>query len=346
MIRKLQPLAIFAAVLCLGACSPQSVQTSGVEARIAQPSAEIERDRQAILAMVGDYAVTFDFRETVALQKDYRPKEAYVTHAQEIVRVIEDRGDFISLQHILLVGDEKKIPIKHWRQDWAFQPAAITRFVGGNGWENINLAPEETQGKWAQLVYQVDDGPRYAGLGAWRYDSGFAEWASQPSWRPLPRRDATKRTDYHAIEAVNRHAITPDGWVHEQDNTKLILGGVAAQALVREVGVNTYVHSDSIDATTAMEYWEKTSDFWRNVRAEWTRLETKTPGFGLTVQGEPEEIYMQILGIASGLVDGDTTTEQASADARDIIREYTAQELKPLHIRLSEVPAITPPSGE
>lgn len=340
MKRNLHQLAVIAGVLCLAACasSPQSIRVA--DPAIDQQTANMERDRQAILAMVGDYAVTFDFRETVALKEGYQPKEAYVTHAQEIVRVIEDRGDFISLQHILLVGGERKIPIKHWRQDWAFQPHSITRFVGGNGWENINLTTQETQGKWAQLVYQVDDGPRYAGLGTWQYDSGFAQWASEPSWRPLPRRDATKRTDYHAIEAINRHAITPNGWVHEQDNTKLILDGAAAQALVREVGVNTYTHADNIDATTAMEYWEKTSNFWGNVREEWTRLETETPGFGLTIQGEPEEIYMQILGIATGLVDGELTTEQASADAREIIREYTAQDLKPLRVRLSEVPAI------
>jgi len=342
MKRNLHQLAVIAGVLCLAACasSPQSIRVA--DPAIDQQTTNLERDRQAILAMVGDYAVTFDFRETVALKEGYQPKEAYVTHAQEIVRVIEDRGDFISLQHILLVGGERKIPIKHWRQDWAYQPRSITRFVGGNGWENTNLTTQETQGKWAQLVYQVDDGPRYAGLGTWQYGSGFAQWASEPSWRPLPRRDATKRTDYHAIEAVNRHAITPNGWVHEQDNTKLILDGAAAQALVREVGVNTYTHADNIDATTASEYWEKTSDFWRNVREEWTRLETETPGFGLTIQGEPEEIYMQILGIATGLVDGELTTEQASADAREIIREYTAQDLKPLRVRLSEVPAIVP----
>ena len=342
MFGNLYRLATAVVVLCLGACanSPQEAIVSGSEIILQKPN--IERDRQAILAMAGDYSVTFDFRETVALKKGYQPKKPYVTHAQEIVRVIEDRGDFISLQHILLVGGERKIPIKHWRQDWAFEPVNITRFIGGNGWENASLTPEEAHGKWAQLVYQVDDGPRYAGLGTWRYDSGFSEWVSEPSWRPLPRRDATKRTDYHAIEAVNRHAITPNGWVHEQDNTKLTLDGTGPQALVREVGVNTYVHTGNIDATAATDYWKKTSDFWRNVRAEWTRLEAETPRFGLTVQGEPEEIYMQILGVATGIIDGDLTTAQASADAREIIKEYTAIDLKPLHVRLSEVPTVTP----
>ncbi len=339
MFGNFQKAVVLTAGLVLSACAgdapaPQTVAAATVA------EADFERDRQSILAMVGDYKVTFDFRETVALKDGYTPKEAYVTGAQEIVRVIEDRGDFISLQHILLVGGEEKFPIKHWRQDWQFEPTFVTEYVGGNSWENVQLSPAQSAGKWAQFVYQVDDGPRYAGIGAWRYDSGFPEWASNPSWRPLPRRDATKRTDYHTIEAVNRHAITPNGWVHEQDNTKLTLTGNQPQALVREVGVNTYVHADDLAAEVAMDYWEKTKDLWATVRAEWSRLEQDTDGFGLTVQGEPEEIYMQILGVATGLVEGDLTLAQAKEDAVQLISDYTATDLKPLQARLAEIPPI------
>lgn len=344
--RYFQKIAVLAAALALAACAGVTADrqaTMGATAPSASAqSTNFERDRQAILAMAGDYAVTFDFRETVPLKAGYTPKDAYITHAQEIVRVIEDRGDFISLQHMLLVGGEQKFPVKHWRQDWQFEPTSITRFVGGNGWKNVALSPNESQGQWAQFVYQVDDGPRYAGLGTWRYDSGFAEWASDPSLRPLPRRDATKRSDYHAIEAVNRHAITPEGWVHEQDNTKLILAGNKPQALVREVGVNTYVHADNLQANVALDYWDKTKDLWKAVRAEWTRLERETDGFGLTVQGEPEEVYMQILGVATGLVDGELTVEQAQEDALSIIAEYTITDLRPLQARLAETPIIEP----
>ncbi len=344
MMKKFQQLAAVGLVLALGACASATQTTSLTEA--ATPATNMERDRQAILAMAGDYKVTFDFRETVALQEKYKLKDAYVTRAEEVVRVIEDRGDFISLQHILLVGGEQKFPIKHWRQDWVFEPESVTRFAGGNVWENVSLDANEAKGKWAQLVYQVDDGPRYAGLAAWSHDNGLSEWASAPSWRPLPRRDATKRTDYHAIEAVNRHAITPNGWVHEQDNTKLVLEGGDARALVREVGVNTYIHTDELNSEVAMDYWNKTKDFWQAIRAEWTRLETETPAFGLTVQGEPEEVYMQILGVATGLVEGELSNEQATKDAIRIIEEYTLLDFKPLATRVAETPEIAPPAAD
>ncbi len=346
MAKHFQKMVALAATLVLAACAGVSTDRQATATQsntaVSAQAANFERDRQSILAMAGDYSVTFDFRETVPLKAGYKPKDAYITSAQEIVRVIEDRGDFISLQHVLLVGGKQKFPVKHWRQDWQFEPASITRFVGGNGWKNIALTPAESKGQWAQFVYQVDDGPRYAGLGAWRYDSGFAEWASDPSLRPLPRRDATKRSDYHAIEAVNRHAITPEGWVHEQDNTKLILAGKQPQALVREVGVNTYVHADNLQADVALDYWDKTKDLWKAVRAEWTRLEQETDGFGLTVQGEPEEVYMQILGVATGLADGELTVEQAREDALSIISEYTITDLRPLQARLADTPVIEP----
>lgn len=339
----MKPLKSFGLLVALGlsACANTGLGPY-VESTSAAPTlaadATFEQDRQSILAMAGDYKVTFDFRETVPLRAGYKPKEAYITYAQEIVRVIEDRGEFISLQHILLVGGpNKKMPIKHWRQDWVYEPDQMTRFVGGNVWENMNLSDAEARGKWAQFVYQVDDGPRYTGLGEWRYESGFAEWSSAPSWRPLPRRDATKRSDYHTIEAVNRHALTPNGWVHEQDNTKLILSDGGPQALVREVGVNTYVKADDLAADVAMTYWAKTKDFWEAVRAEWTELEQQDR-FGLTVQGEPEEIYMQILGVAEALVDGETTTVQATADAKEIIATYTVTDIKPLSTRLAAAP--------
>ncbi len=63
--------------------------------------AEFQRDREAILAMAGEYDVVFDFREVVALQAGYEFADDKRTGAWEVVRVIEDRGDFISLQHFL-----------------------------------------------------------------------------------------------------------------------------------------------------------------------------------------------------------------------------------------------------
>ena len=326
-------LAALSAAALLSACA---MNPAGSTASVAaSPAAAFEADRKAILAMAGDYRVRFDFIETVALAEDYELKEQKISGAYEIVRVIVDESEFISLQHILVVGGEDKFPIKHWRQDWVYEPTHIFEFAGANAWEKRALSPAERKGKWAQFVYQVEDGPRYAALAEWTHANGVSSWAGQ-SWRPLPRRDATTRDDYHAIEAVNRHVITPEGWAHEQDNTKLVLSSGSPRALVREVGVNTYRHSEDFETEIADAYWEKTEDFWAAIRAEWTRYETDFPSFALTIQGEPEELYMKLLDLAEKVEKGEQDTASAAEDARAVMARYVTTEVAPLEARLMQ----------
>ena len=95
-----------------------------------------EADRAAILAMAGEFRVTFAFDETVALVPDYERIEAH-------------------------------------------RP----------------MDPERIPGSWTQCVYEVSDAPRYCGTGHWNHRYGNATWTSDRSWRPLPRREYTKRSD-------------------------------------------------------------------------------------------------------------------------------------------------------
>ncbi len=322
--------AVLGAAAILGACVPieQPNATAGTSSRTttAAPVAEaanpqFEQDRAAILAMTGEYAVSFNFTETVALTEGYELKEPKLSGGMEVVRVIEDTGRSISLQHTLLVGPNTDIVVKHWRQDWVYEPATIWDFVGRNAWEVRELSAAERAGKWAQLVYQVDDAPRYAALAPWVHDNNVSSWTSPVSWRPLPRRDATTRDDYDVVVAVNRHALTPSGWVHEQDNSKLVLDPEPSY-LVREIGVNTYVRDDSYDPAPADAYWDATGAYWAAIRAEWSRIVSEHDRFGFTIQGEPEALYMPVLGLASGVADGTLETDAAVTDAIEIIRSF------------------------
>ncbi len=316
------PGLLLIGLLALGACAPT---TAGMQSRAKAPvSDKFKQDREAILAMAGDFEVTFDFTETVPLAAGYKLKDQKVTPAQEMVRVIADDGDYISLQHILVVGGPEGalIPIKHWRQDWIYEPRSYPAFVGRNVWERRSVSMKARKGKWAQIVYQVDDAPRYAALGRWVHEYGISTWTPPRSWRPLPRRDATTRDDYDAIVAVNRHAITPEGWVHEQDNSKLVLDEDEPYFLVREVGVNTYRRTDDVDFSAAEAYWDKTADFWAGIRAEWNKIVRENRRFGLTIQGEPEALYMPILAEATAVAEGEKDTEEALSEAIDVIDEF------------------------
>ncbi|MEO1027549.1 MAG: DUF6607 family protein [Pseudomonadota bacterium] len=330
--------AVAASAALLSACVTPTAQTS---AAIAAPvpveavdTAKFEQDRASILAMAGDHKVSFDFTETVSFVEGYELKEPKLSGGHESVRVVEDRGDFISLQHLLVVGpDEAPFVVKHWRQDWQYEPARVLVFIGGNAWEWRDVPESERAGTWSQTVYQVDDAPRYGAVAEWTYEDGIAEWTPAQEWRPLPRRDMTTRDDYHAIDAVNRHVITPWGWVHEQDNSKLILHG-EPHALVREIGVNTYKRFDAYPVSAADEYWTATEDFWAGVRAEWNRIEAENERFAITIQGETEALYNPLLGLAIGVMDGEFELEEALVEARSVINSFVTPEVGLLADRL------------
>lgn len=331
-----------AALFASGCATPPAlgasgvVETSGVAGEVSvsrEERAKFEQDRQAILSMAGDFGVTFDFRETVSFEEGYKLQNK-VSGGHEVVRVIEDMGDFISLQHILVIGGSEKAPIKHWRQDWRYEPKDVLTFVGGNAWVSRPVSDEDREGAWSQVVYQVDDAPRYGAVAEWTHENGASEWAPPAEWRPLPRRDATTRSDYDAIDAVNRHAITPDGWVHEQDNSKLVLRDGDSRLLVREIGVNSYRRIVSSDAQVADDYWAATHEYWAGVRSVWAEFEA-TGAFGLTVQGEPEPVYMPILEIANRVADNNLAAQDAVREARSVISTFTTHDIGTLAERLA-----------
>ena len=313
--------AIFTALLVLAGISS------------AQADPKFEADRGAILAMAGDFKVSFDFRETIGLAEGYTLKEPHLTDGYEMVRVLEDRGDFISLQHILVADGPVAIPIKHWRQDWQYEPSEVLVFKGGNAWAQRAVFEDEQKGAWKQVVYQVDDSPRYGAVARWEHDAGVSSWSPDAEWRPLPRRDATKRDDYHTIDAINRHVITPEGWVHEQHNTKIALGDTP-QAIAREIGVNRYDRIEGHDFTAGENYWTATADYWAGVRAVWSDLEAKGE-FSITLVGEPEPLYQQLLGLADMVREGEMDTAEAISEANAIIADTTMSPVVPLDDRLA-----------
>ena len=69
---------------------------------------KFEKDRRAILAMLGEYRVYFDFMETMGFTEGYSPSRPYQSWATEFVTLVEDKRDFISLQHILVIFSENE----------------------------------------------------------------------------------------------------------------------------------------------------------------------------------------------------------------------------------------------
>jgi len=100
-------------------------------------------------------------------------------------------------------------------------------FAGDERFETRAVPTAERRGAWSQTVYQVDDSPRYGSVGRWVHSAEASIWEGGEAWRPLPRREHSVRSDYQVLAGRNRHTILPTGWVHEQDNSKLVLTQVS-----------------------------------------------------------------------------------------------------------------------
>lgn len=241
-----------------------------------------EQDRQAILKMAGNFKVTFDFEETYPIAPDYKPlSKPYHEEAVEVVTIAEDTPDRITLQHLLVVGSaEKSHVIKHWAQIWTWEDTKLLDYAGSQGkdaWERHTASADQAKGQWSQLVTSVDDTPRYESLGKWTHEAGESSWISEPTRRPLPRREYEARDDYDYLVVLNRHTLTPTGWVHAQDNKKVVDRDGKKYVLSRETGLNQYNRTDDPLAAKATEWWAANSGVWNSIRNFWVEAGEK-PG--------------------------------------------------------------------
>ena len=283
---------------------------------------DFERDRRAILALQGDYRVSFDFLEVEVYDTGAPFATPYRSWATERVIVLEDSKKLISLQHILVMFVEMDdgtvegpMLIKHWRQDWEYEPKTALEFVGYSHWENRPLSTKDRSGSWQQTVYQVDDSPRYAMRGTWTHNRSFSAWDSDNAWRPLPRRERTVRSDYHTMTGTNRLTILPTGWVHSQDNTKTVLSSVgtiddAKPAVAREFGVNRYERIVGFDFSEAERYWSATSGYWKRVRKAWDKHTGQADSVRVDAKCNDVPVYALLFEVANE-VDSETGLKKA-----------------------------------
>jgi hypothetical protein len=298
--------------------APVTLDTAASEAwkRISETGiSAFERDRRAILAMAGGYRVSFDFLEVLRFDPALKPDAPYQSWGTEYVFVAEDRGDFIALQHILVMrvlqqdGTESEpFVMRHWRQEWRFQAAELLAFEGGNRWALKPVPESQRHGAWVQSVYQVDDSPRYAANGRWQHSAGFSTWISDETWRPLPRREWSVRKDYQVLVGTNRHTITPTGWVQEENNLKLALeDGKPRESLpyiAREYGVARYERIRDYDFSAGQEYFDKSEPFWAQVRAAWRELAQRDRRLTLRAAVDQGQLFVPFFEYAEALAEG------------------------------------------
>ncbi|MDR5172710.1 hypothetical protein IHQ56_12845 [Methylobacillus flagellatus] len=335
--------------------SPRGGSTHGTTVQLATEPSEawralqapglshFERDRRAILAMAGEYRVSFDFVETTGFTSAYKPERPYRSWGTEKVYVVEDTGREIVLQHLLVMSFKDKEGkthgphvTKHWRQDWRYEPNDQLVYRGNNTWQRTKVPMEQQQGHWRQTVYQVDDSPRYSGIARWQHLGNFSSWSDENGWRPLPRREYSVRSDYDVLIGNNRHTITPTGWTHEQQNLKVKLdktGQLAASnpVLGRESGFNRYERITGYDWSAGDRYQENTKPVWDAVRKKWQQLIDDNEILQLRGSPDKDNLFIPIYRYAGEVAEAKTpiSSDGIQRKVDEIITSYLASTSPP-----------------
>ena len=270
--------------------------------------------------MCGCYKISFDYAETFSNDPDYELHKPYSTRASaEWIFVDQEDKNRIIIQHLLVMNDSTII--KHWRQDWLSNNRDLLVYNKDMTWNYKQLSKSDIKGKWTQKVYQVDDSPRYQGISTWVHVDGKDYWENTAD-SPLPRRERTKRSDYNVMKRTSRHEITEYGWVHEQDNEKILREDGVDMILAHEKGLNKYVRIPDEKCAPAVAWWNTNKDFWRQVRAEWETILEQKSDISIRPKVESKYLWRSLFEIAKSTDISNSDSATLKEAISNEIRKY------------------------
>lgn len=282
-----------------------------------------KQDVEAILGMCGCYEIKFSFAETFGEGEDYEYHKNYYSGALEYAFPVVQEKDKIVIQHLLVINDS--MIIKHWRQDWLYQNQDLYVYDKDNTWNYQQLPASQVKGQWTQKVYQVDDSPRYEGSATWVHVDGRHYWESVAD-APLPRRERTKRSDYNVMVRRNRHEINDQGWVHEQDNDK-VLRKAGDQRIAQEKGWNEYKKVEDSKCSPAVTWWNDNNAYWASVRQVWGEVFASKKVLELNMKVEDQILFMRLFALGDELK-GATDQEMVKNKVREAIQLHMKSDIK------------------
>lgn len=283
-----------------------------------------KQDAAAILDMCGCYNISFNFAETFSPDPDYKFHDNYISGGLEYVFPVEQSKDKIVLQHLLIVSDT--MIIKHWRQDWIYENTDLYSFHKENTWLYQPLEKESVKGQWTQKVYQVDDSPRYEASGSWVHKDGKHYWEAFAD-APLPRREFSKRSDYNVMGRRNRQEITNYGWVHEQDNDKIIRNEKDI-LLAQEKGWNTYTKVDGKKCQPAIDWWAANAPYWKDVRTMWEEVFAQKQTVKINMKVDDTLLFMRLFALGDEFKGESYNSTEAQNRIREVINLHLMKDTR------------------
>lgn len=281
--------------------------------------AQLNEGKKNIDKFCGCFHVDFKYAETFSPDEEYKYHKREHLEGIELGVLVEKTDKKVVIQHLLIVGDSSIV--KHWREDWEFESPYIWKYEGDKKWTKLQLKPEEYKNKWTQTIWEVDDAPRYQGIGEWVSTDKKTFWQNTTN-APLPRREYKVRSDYNILRRGNRLILTDTGWVHEQDNDKILKKDGQEKLLVQEKGYNTYTKKNDKDCAYAKTWWDKNSSFWSKVRAEWESLikAGNTINLQSTVGDKPLREYLDEL--STRYYKKEIASEALSKNVKAILQKF------------------------
>ncbi len=258
--------------------------------------AQAPKDKPNVDKLCGCFEVEFKYAETFSPDKNYKYHDREeISGGTELTFPIEVSDKKIVMQHLLVITDS--MIIKHWREEWTYENPVIWRYKGDKVWEKETLKPADVKGKWTQTVWEVSDEPRYQGVSEWVTTNGKTFWENTTD-APLPRREYSTRNDYNILRRTNRLVLTKDGYVHEQDNQKIVRANGADKLLAEEKGINSYKRLEDSECAAARAYWDKTKTYWNKVRATWDAYVAANNKIALKTEVDGKVLHDHLFALA------------------------------------------------
>jgi len=285
-------------------------------------NAQQQEGKKNIEKLCGCFDVDFRYAETFSPDTSYKFHDREHSHATaELALPIAVSDNKIIIQHLLVINDT--MVIKHWREDWEYQANDLLVYQGNKQWTKQAIPAAETKGKWTQTVWEVDDAPRYQGTSSWILANGKTYWENTTN-APLPRREYTTRSDYQILKRGNRIALSEKGYVHEQDNEKIVKENNTEKLLVQEKGINAYVKIADSKCAAAKAWWEKNGAFWTVIRTQWDAVVKAQSTINLKAKVDSKRMDEYFGKLSKQWSNKEVSLEEVAKQAKSTIEKFVA----------------------
>jgi hypothetical protein len=282
--------------------------------------------REAVDKLCGCFEVDFKYAETFAPDANYKYHDREETGGvAELALPIEVSDKKVVIQHLLVVSP--KMIVKHWREEWTYENPVIWKYEGDKIWVKTTLPADQVKGKWTQTVWEVSDEPRYQGFSQFVNLDGKTVWQNTTD-APLPRREYTTRNDYNILKRTNRISFNDSGYLHEQDNRKIVRTGKTDKLLVEEKGQNSYKKLEDKECAVALEYWTKNKEYWSVVRKVWDDYISKVTRIELKTKVDGKMLNEYLMALARDYTDKKISDADLYTKVKEQISKFIGREEK------------------